>query len=280
VTYKTILVCLTTEAGAEQVLPAACNLARAFDAHLIGIHTLQAIVPYPGIALHIDDPYFQQFNDRMSAQNARIKEIFDSHTGIEPFVSEWRSIPAMSVRASDQVARAAFRADLVVAAQPDHDQERPDQHGVQKDLIVDSGRPVLLIPPLHGDAAIGSRIMIAWNATREAAAAAHAALPFLTAAQEAIILTVDAAQRHSVGSKQEGLDLAAMLARHGAKVDTKHIEQNEPSVGAQILHDAKKSGCDLIVMGGFGHARLHGLIFGDATHFMLAKSDLPVLFSS
>ncbi len=49
--YKTILVCLTTEQAAERILPASCRLARAFGAHLIGVHTLEALVLYPGIFL-------------------------------------------------------------------------------------------------------------------------------------------------------------------------------------------------------------------------------------
>lgn len=74
--YKTVFVCLTTEEAAEQILPTASSIARGYAAHLVRLHTLQAIIPYPGIALHIDDPFFKEFNDRMSARDARIEAIF------------------------------------------------------------------------------------------------------------------------------------------------------------------------------------------------------------
>ena len=47
-TYKTILVCLTTTNNSERLMKAACQMARKFNAHLIGLHTLQSIEVYPG----------------------------------------------------------------------------------------------------------------------------------------------------------------------------------------------------------------------------------------
>ena len=277
---KAILACLTTEAAAERIMPAACGIARRFSGHLIGIHTLQAIVPYPGIALHIDHPYFKDFNDRVIEQNARISKIFEAHTADQRFVAEWRTMPAESPRASDQLVRAALYADLVITSRPDREDERPDQHGVQADLIIDTGRPILIVPPAKPEATLGSRILLAWNGTRESSAAAHSALPLLIGAEEVVVLTVSSSLRHSVASSNAGIEMSAQLARHSVKAVSHHVGQTEPSVGAQILSEAKTCSCDLIVMGGFGHSRLHSLIFGDATQFMLSEGDLPVLYSS
>ncbi|MCP4319290.1 MAG: hypothetical protein GY789_25725 [Hyphomicrobiales bacterium] len=81
---KTILACLTTEQAALRTMQAACGIAREFDAHLIGIHTIAAIVPYPGIALHIDHPQLREFNRASEEQNTRIKAIFDEWSSKEP----------------------------------------------------------------------------------------------------------------------------------------------------------------------------------------------------
>ena len=281
--YKTILVCLTTEQAAERILPASCRLARAFGAHLIGVHTLEALVLYPGIflpgiALHYEDPRFPDFNRKVREQDARIKEIFDAHTANKGFVAEWRSLLAHSEHASDQLIRSAFRSDLVVAARPDPESERPHQIGAQHDLIMNSGRPVLLIPPDHGDKPIGSRVLLAWNATREAAVAARDALPFLSDADETFVLTIASERRHSISDILEGHEVAKMLGRHGMEPDVIHTNQTEDSVGAQILQEAKNRNCDLIVMGAFGQSRLHSFFFGDATHFMLENANVPVLY--
>jgi hypothetical protein len=78
--FKTILVCLMTEHAADQILPTACRIAKAFEARLVGIHTIQALVPYPGIAMHIDHPDLAPFNTRMAEQNQSIKARFETHT--------------------------------------------------------------------------------------------------------------------------------------------------------------------------------------------------------
>lgn len=167
----------------------------------------------------------------------------------------------MSPRAGDRIAHAALRADLIVAAQPDRAQERPDQHDVQKDLIIETGRPVLLVPPGHGNAPIGIRILLAWNATRGAAAGAHGQLPILAGAEEAVVLTVSSERSRTTELSTEGHELSLILARHGVNVTVRHVDQTKPSVGAQIQHEPNSNGCDLVIMGGFGHPRLHSLFF-------------------
>lgn len=278
--YKTVLVCLMTEDVAHQLMPVACRISRQFQAHLVGIHTLQAIVAYPGIALHIDAPLFKDFNDRAQAENARIEEIFKSRVAGESFTSEWRSLSAHSVRASEQLIQSAFRVDLVITSRPDRQQERVDQFGTQKDLIVNSGRPVLLIPPDCADIQIGTRSLLAWNATKESAVAACSGLPFMTASEAVAVLTISSSRRHSIESSGEGHEVARYLSRHGVEAEVRHVGQTEGSIGEQILKEAKSGNHDLIVMGAFGHSRLHGIFFGDATDYMLNEADLPVLYAS
>ncbi len=184
---------------------------------------------------------------------------------------------AHSTRANDQLVRAALRSDLVIAAQSDVNDERYDQIGLQNDLILKSGRPVLIIPPNQAEGPFGSKILVAWNATRESASAINGGMPFIKRADEVVVLTVLSSQRRERDLDIEGHELAAHLARHGAKPVVAHVEKSKPSTGEQILDEAKAAGCDLIVMGGFGHTRLHEFVFGDVTRFMLKRADLPIL---
>jgi len=277
--YKTILVCLSTSEAARQILPAACNIARRFDAHLIGIHTLPSIIVYPGIAMHIDPPHFHDFNVRMDNQNKIIQEIFEEHVSREEFPGEWRSLPAQDANASAQLIHSAYRADLVIVAKSDAEADRFDQSNLQKDLIINSGRPVLMIPPNHGDKTIGSQILLAWNATRQASSAAHDSLPFLKSAEQVNVLTIGQTNGQSRGIDTEGHELSANLSRHGVKPEVIHVDQTRDTMGEEVSFQAHINGCDLIVMGAFGHSRLHSMFFGDATRHMLSEADLPVLFS-
>ncbi|MEO0917522.1 MAG: universal stress protein, partial [Pseudomonadota bacterium] len=78
----------------------------------------------------------------------------------------------------------------------------------------------------------------------------------------------------------EGHGMATMLARHDCKTEVWHRTQDEPTIGAQILKEARISGTDLIVMGAFGHNRLHDILFTDATREVIRKAEIPVLFSA
>ena len=277
--YKTILVCLTTSEAARDILPAACNLARQYDAHLIGIHTLPSIIVYPGIAMHLDPPQFHDFNVRMANQNRIIQEIFEKHVSNETFPGEWRSLPANDSNASAQLITSAYRADLVIVAKSDADADRFDQANLPKDLILNSGRPVLLIPRNHGEKPVGSNILLAWNATQQSSSAAHDSLPFLKNADQVNVLTVSQTNLEPSGLDTEGHELSASLARHGVHVEVIHVAQSKKSMGEELSFQAHLNGSNLIVMGAFGHSRFHNMFFGDATRHMLAHADLPVLFS-
>ncbi len=278
--YKTILVCLGTVEAARQILPAACNVARQFNAHLIGIHTLPAVMVYPGIAMHFDYPQFGALNEELDKENEHIRDIFEEHVSKELFAHEWRSLPAKNASASAQLVYNAYRADLVVVAKADAENDRYDQSNLQKELILNSGRPVLIIPSDQGETPIGQEILLAWNAPRQASSAAHDGLPFLKSAEQVNVLTVTQSSQHSVTLDTEGHELSSALARHGVKPVVVHVDQTRPTMGEEISHQARINGCNLIVMGAFGHSRLHNMFFGDATRHMLDNADLPVLFSS
>ncbi len=61
---KTNLICLTTPEHAETLMKHAVPLARKHDAHLIGLHTIEAVLVYPGITMQIPEPAFAAFNER------------------------------------------------------------------------------------------------------------------------------------------------------------------------------------------------------------------------
>ena len=90
-----------------------------------------------------------------------------------------------------------------------------DGEGVAPETIetalLDSGRPVL-IPPAAPMTALPQTAVIAWKATREAAHAVTAALPFLALAREIRILTVAEAGR-SVERGGQPADDQPALAR-------------------------------------------------------------------
>lgn len=277
--FKTILACLTSQRAAAELIPPARALAEKFGAHLVGMHALDAIVPYPGIALHSNHPRFAALLGEFAAEDSEVREAFLEATRAMTTVAEWRSVPAESGLASPSLIRSAYRSDLVIALCPDRANEDLDEIRVQNDLIAKAGRPVLLVPTGWRERPVGRHVTIAWKPTCEAARAVHESLPFLAVAKTVTILTVSS-ESETAETSVEGRELARMLSRHEVSCQVRQAALGDDSIGARILIEAAKDGSDLIVMGAYGHSRLRRIILGDATDEILRKSNLPVLFSA
>ncbi|MGG2362130.1 hypothetical protein ACE4Z5_24470, partial [Salmonella enterica] len=78
------------------------------------------------------------------------------------------------------LAQAARRADLAVVGLTGMGEDREDAPGrFAEGLIVDSGRPVLVVPESGPAAAIGENVIIAWSERRETARAVVDSIPLL-----------------------------------------------------------------------------------------------------
>jgi nucleotide-binding universal stress UspA family protein len=49
--------------------------------------------------------------------------------------------------------------------------------------------------------------------------------------------------------------------------------------GAALAAAAQEAGCDLVVMGGYGHSRVREMILGGVTRHMMTSAAVPVLMS-
>jgi nucleotide-binding universal stress UspA family protein len=124
---------------------------------------------------------------------------------------------------------------------------------------------------------IGSRVVIAWKETAEAARALTAAMPFLSHADRIAVISVNetTSDRHvEIGSATR---LARQLKRHGFSPDAHDVTLNGGSVFQALLQSAHKFSADLLIMGAYSHGRFRELVFGGLTREVLEACDLPVL---
>jgi nucleotide-binding universal stress UspA family protein len=211
--------------------------------------------------------------ERIEAEHrAQFEDVVRRH-GIRP-ESEWRSLPYLS----SEVGVHAYYADLVVIARPESASETAGPPGLAESLVLSSGRPIIMFPPL-GTVSKVRRILVAWNATRESIRAVADALALLAKAEAVEVLVVDH-QRHPAGHGPEpGADIARHLARHGAKVEVRRLSSGGKDVGQLLLSQATDFGADLLVMGAYGHSHLREWMFGGVTRTVLYEAGLPVLMS-
>jgi len=146
-------------------------------------------------------------------------------------------------------------------------------------LLLASGAPILVIPSGWKSESIGNKILVSWNASREARRAVADALPFLVAASSVTLLVVDSEERARRHGEEPGADIALYLARHGVRVEVKQVLSKGSPVADIILSQAANHGVDLIVIGAYSHARSIEMLFGGVTRTVLKQAPVPVLMS-
>ncbi len=275
---KTILVCLTSENHAAALTKAAAGLARKHNAHVIGLHAIEALVVYPGVAMHIPGSVYDHFNESQRAQSEAIKEIFVRHTENEDFVAEWRLLRSNATSAAARIIESARAADLVIMARDDPDTGRFDHYDVQSEVIRTCGRPVLVVPPDYDGPDVGSSVLIGWSATREATRAVHDMIEVADDDATATVLCVNGGDKDELADHGSN-DLAVMLDRHGLKTSIIHRDKGSEGIADVLMHQAFETGADMIVTGAFGHSRVYDFVIGAVTRDLLHKATVPVLYS-
>jgi nucleotide-binding universal stress UspA family protein len=146
-------------------------------------------------------------------------------------------------------------------------------------VLLASGRPLLAVPYAGQFERVGDRVLVAWNASREATRAVNDALPLLRGATIVTVLAVN--PKHGIEGHGDvpAADIVLHLARHGVKAEAAHTIANDISEGDALLSYAADLGADLIVAGGYGHSRARETVFGGVTRTLLEEMTVPMLLS-
>ncbi len=277
--YRTITVSIKSLQNAERLCKFAAMVARKFNAHLIGVHTMGTMEVYTDLMAATTVPQMTAFHNDQQDTSTQIKEIFERVTNPEDFVAEWREIDLLNENSESGVLPDWLGSDLIIIGQSNPKNERPDQRSLVERAVRGSGRPVLVMPYLGDFEDVGKSILMGWSATRESTRAAHDALPLIKDAKKTKIFWVGKQGMKNNRIEQSATDLAVALDRHGAKVEILHTDPSRLSIGDELLNEATNSGSDLIVTGGYGHSRVYDFVLGATTNHLLKYMTVPVLLS-
>lgn len=270
---KDILVHLDGGGRIEHRLDLAIQLAKRESARLIGLFA-QTETDAPSLIARRIGPHLEA-----AAQHARA--LFRDKTeaaGVEQ--KWWRLDHGEDAHVIAETVFCSRYADLVILGQWRDDSAKVPESLVEQ-VVMNSGRPVLIIPDTGPVASLGERIAVAWNASREATRAMHDAMPFLVGASQVDILSIRDGGVANQGEPENGpkVDVVDHLSRHGVTARVERLVADELGVMDVILSRVFDLGSDLLVMG--AHSGL-GLSFlrGGGTRFMLRHQTLPVLMSN
>jgi len=273
-TIKTILVLADGGAGTVATLQTAVILARRFTAALAVLHVradVETMVPVIGEGMSgaMVEQMMGAMAQTVEVRAAKAREAYQQVCASAGIPATWRDSTG---RETDIVANAGRLTDLIVIGRPDAETETPLAATLDAALF-DTGRPVL-VAPSPAPASVGSRVVIAWNGSAQAARVVAGAMPFLRGAKEVLVYTVG-----DIGRSASAADLVAYLAYHEVKAVHESLTADNLTVGGRLLKHASERQADLLVMGAYGHSRLREMILGGATRDVLAAVNLPLLMA-
>jgi nucleotide-binding universal stress UspA family protein len=268
---KDILVHMDDGERCKVSLALAAKLAAAHQGHLIGLNvrTRAELSSYAAANL---GSRFDSTQDGHNIEVARkAKASFDAGAPAEGVTMEWRNVEGNQL---ETIATHAMYSDVTVIGQED----QADGKRLCDSLIMVAGRPILVVPKVGLFENIGERVLVAWNASREATRAVHDAMPILTRAK-VVRVAAGEPEGGAIHGENPGADLSAHLKRHGVNVVWEHLHGEGHNVGETLLKRTAQEGIDLIVMGGYGHSRFREVVLGGATRHILNHMAVPVLMS-
>ncbi|MGV2865921.1 universal stress protein [Achromobacter sp. AGC39] len=276
--YRRISVHLDHGFDCKRRTDLALSLARRHQAELVGIYASAAPPQY----YYGESVLMSRTLDVMKQLQAQNRDVVESAF----LASAAASDVAAVVRAGDAapsatVALHARTSDLVIVSQfnPD-DIEAAHETEFVEQMLLTTGRPVLVLPSSGEFSAVGKRLLVCWDGSREAARALADATPILRQAASLVVLTMDEGTAPSKAGVVDFNDLATYCVAHGMPAPS-HVRRDIKGVGvgSTILNAAADHSADLIVMGAYGHSKFREWAMGGATASILKSMTVPIMFS-
>jgi nucleotide-binding universal stress UspA family protein len=275
------------------VLETAIAAARPFNAHVVAllVHPDPRLtVPYmgtplsPQIVQNLVDVATQLNRETAQAVRSTLERVA-SGAGIavveRPQKSQAVTCSYCETEGifADRVARAAQLSDLVVFG-PVATVDTPEVSEAFVEILLKTDRPVLI--SAKAPARLATKVALAWDGRAAASHAVMSALPFLHRATSVVIFHVTSESKPDdagapVWHRAHIRELTEYLGLQGVNCSTQIVERGAKSTGEALLDAALHAGCDLLIMGGYGHSHLRETIFGGVTAHIRWHAELPVL---
>jgi nucleotide-binding universal stress UspA family protein len=275
-TYATVMVSLALDQSNEARLEAAGQLAERFDAEIVGIAASQFSPPLyftsGQLAQNLIDEGRAAVKQRIAELEAQFRQVVQKRAR----QVEWRSAIDFPVRFLLQEARCA---DIIVSGADRGAFSDPFVQAGPKDLVMQLGRPLLIVPDAVNWLDLRSAL-VAWKDTTEARRAIADALPMLRKAKDVTVAAIAEQDDHLSAAASRVKDVVAWLSHHGISA-SERVEQKDEDrdATAQLDEMAADVGAGIVVAGAYGHSRFRELILGGMTQHLITQSARCVLLS-
>ena len=257
--YKDIVVYLDASDLNDARLETAIDLAEQHSARLIGVDISTAAA----------------FEGERKERAQTIQDRFEERLGRTQLVAECRAAGTSASTAQELFAHCA---DLIISSQPHVDSAHLAAAAVPKDVLLNAGVPMLVLPTeWQAKEPLGRSILLAWNFSRESTRALHDAMPMLSRAKHVTLFVFGAGFDPQ---NTDILDVVAHLARHGIEVTVDGWrDTGEVNTIDAMFASLEREESDLIVAGAFGHSPLRESFLGSTSEQLLNNISMPLVMS-
>lgn len=276
-TFHAIVVHLDDSAVCDLRLQVAVRAARHFGSALAGVYLVPTAEVTPSVAALLPPSVVEQRLLESGEAQHKAELHFRRSAATPDFELDFRAPAGDPIDAATAHARCA---DLTVVGQPDPD-DRNAFFGrrLAEHVLLESGAPMLMVPYTGASSDLGRNVMIAWDGGREAARTVRDALPILAEATAVTVVRVTPANREGVYEPLSRATLDAYLSTHRIHARFSELEGAADEVAERVLSEVANAGADLLVMGGYGHARAREMALGGTTRSIFGMMTVPVFMS-
>lgn len=287
VDFRNVLAHVSDSERSREVLACALKVAGAHGASVHAVHAVEPLYLGAYVSPESAMAAAQLGQDAERERTATARELVQKAASASSMQIGFQSPGGDPIEV--MIARSRL-ADLVVMGQPVNGDERGPSKRIASQLLFGAGCPVLFVPAAGSIDEIGTRVLVAWSPTRESTRALRDAMPILKRAAKVEVLRFGS----NPPGEPEPLDaVAGYLAAHGVVATCLVRPMREITFGERmltptvvdasiaelLLSHAADTDANLIVMGGYGHTRIHELVLGGVTRTILTSMTAPVLMS-
>lgn len=280
--FKDLLVPVTGTPTDVEALNLALALAASEGSHVTVLEIVDLPMPLASAWDPAPDLAMGGVYEKLRAEGDARATTLRQRLAKESVSNEVVVVESMFVEPSQMAARLALHADLGVVANALGDNAEAERtRAMVTGLLLESGRPVLTVPPRCQSPMPPRHVVVAWRPAAEAARALHDALPLLRKAEVVDVVMVDPVDdaRGAGQADKAGSAVTAHLARHGIKANVITRESGGRPASEVLLGYVDEVRAQLLVVGGYGHARFREWALGGMTRELLFAATVPVLYS-
>jgi nucleotide-binding universal stress UspA family protein len=232
---------------------------------------------YGAYAPYVPEDFMEDITLKAQANAKRTRAEFEEGLKGSNLIHDWEYQTIASLDGDNKVIGLARCKDLIIC--PAGTKDIVDPVEFMEVALLESGRPILVVPRGFAEAQFGGSVAIAWNGSREATRAVFDAMPFLRAASRVILITCYDADHLRNDSNALNAQLTDTLNRHEIKAESILHYTTTKDVAHSLKTMLIEERVTLIVMGGYSRAPWREMLFGGVSHSILQDVSIPTLIS-